>query len=306
MRQPKLLAILFILCVSADTTTGQSLKDSSSNKVKDVFIGPEKGYLVLGGTTWEDSFLLKVFVSLAGSKPHVLIIPTATIGDSESINENEAFFSDLKKAFTVAGAGSVSFLHTRDTAVANSPPFLSKLKEANAVWFTGGDVRVLAEAYLNTKANEEFKNLLNRNGVIGGNSAGANAMGAYFIKPDTSTTEAVFQKNNSGFNFIKNCCVIPHLLANNRQFQYFDFKKGHNNDLLGIGIDHEAFVVIHKNELEVRGSSYVAIYDGTFQSNGRKNSFDILPANSERFYVLYSGAKYDLNKRRVIQFFRQQ
>jgi cyanophycinase len=301
----KQLFIPFIFFVSAYTIAGQSIQDTSLNGSTGIFVGPEKGYLVLGGTTWEDSALLKAFVSLAGTKPNVIIIPTGLMRDSEIINENEAFFIDIKKAFMLAGAGDVHFLHTRDATKANSTEFLSKIKAVNAVWFTGGDVRVLVETYLKSKVINELKNLLNRGGVVGGNSAGANAMGTYFIKADTSTTEAVFQKNDYAFNFIKNSCVIPHLLTNNRQFQYFDFKKGHNSDLLGIGIDHNAFVIIHKNELEVRGSTYVAIYDGTFQSNRRKNSLDILPNNSERFYVLYGGAKYDLLKRRVIQFFRQ-
>lgn len=83
------------------------MKDSSLNRSTGIFIGPENGYLVLGGTTWEDNSLLKAFVSLTGTKPNVLVIPTGLMGDSEIINENEAFFIDMKKAFISGGANDI-------------------------------------------------------------------------------------------------------------------------------------------------------------------------------------------------------
>lgn len=304
MTQSKIISAFLTVFFLGCNTVKQSANDVHNITTKEVSIGPEKGHLVLAGGGWEDSTALKKFVSIAGKDSKILIIPTATIED-ERDSALQPFYSDLKKNFRAAGASNLEIIHTKDTSIANSQPFLSKIKEANAIWFTGGNVRNITDAYLHTKVMDELNNLLNRNGVIGGNSAGANAMGTYFFKLDTSTTKTAFEKNNNGFNFIKNTCIFPHLLRWNRQFLFFDFKKNYKDDLLGIGIDAKTAVIIHKNELEVIGSSCVAIYDGTFQSDRQKKSFEKLPANSERFYILYAGAKYDLSKRKAIQFFNQ-
>jgi len=257
------------------------------------FVGPEKGRLILVGGGFVNKVGIQKFLELTGKESKILVIPTA--GDDS--RQNEKFYSAMINLFKESGASAVEMLHTRDTSVANSVSFLNKIKEAKGVWFLGGNPANLTKAFLNTKVMEELQNLLNRDGVIGGNSAGANVMGSYFLRFDEKTKK--FEPDNRGFQFVQNACIIPHLLKANRQYWFPDFNK-YNPGLLGIGISDDAFAVIHQNELEVFGSNCIAIYDGSFQT--QVSPIEILPKNSERFYFLSEGAKYDLKDRKVIQF----
>jgi cyanophycinase len=256
------------------------------------FIGPEKGYLVIAGGGI-DKPLLEKFISLLGDKQAKIVIIT-TADEDEMQNKN--FYNNVKRRFTDAGAKNIEVLHTRDTAVANSDKFLEPIKEAKGVWFTGGRQWRLVDAYFNTKVLKELNSLLDRGGVIGGNSAGATVQGSFLARGDSKSNLIIDGDHKEGFGFLKNSAIDQHLLIRNRQFDMFELRKKYP-DLLGIGIDEKTAIIVHQNELEVIGEKYVAIYDGKFLlDNGSTIN---LPSNSERFYFLSAGNKYDLMKRQV-------
>jgi cyanophycinase len=217
---------VFFFCLSYLNVSGQK------------YIGPERGYLVLSGGG-EDTGSFRKFVQLVGANSKILIITTAAPDDEQ----NEENYSRVKKGFASVGATNTDILHTRDSNIANSPAFLKKIREAKGVWFIGGNPVELTKAYLHTDVMIELQDLLNRDGVIGGNSAGANVLGAYFIRYNVQKKE--FVQNSLAFNFLKNTCIIPHVLEYNRQFQFAEFRKQYPN-LLGIGIDGSTTLIIHK------------------------------------------------------------
>ena len=278
----------------------------TGKEVTDVSIGPENGYLVLAGGAlgWEwdtviwDKPTIETFALLMGGKEKkVIVVPTASVVDDEL--QNEIFYSHIRKSLSGAGFKNVELLHAKDTAIANSPEFLQKIKEANAIWFTGGSVKRLADTYLHTKVLEEINNLLQRGGVVGGNSAGAVIMCPY-IPWRNDADQRGFDENYKGFNIFKNAFIMPHFLRNNDQFAYFDWGiKSKFPQLIGIGIDERMSIVVHKNEMEVVGPRYVAMFDGRFQNED--SSRVVLPEKSERFYLLWEGCKYDLATRRVVK-----
>jgi len=79
--------------------------------------------------------------------------------------------------------------------------------------------------------------------------------------------------------------------------------------LLGIGLDENTAIVVHGDEFEVIGESFVAIYDGTMCNFIRdKDDWSIerpeitpLPDGSEQFYLLSEGRWYNLRERRVLE-----
>jgi cyanophycinase-like exopeptidase len=70
-------------------------------------------------------------------------------------------------------------------------------------------------------------------------------------------------------------------------------------ELLGLAIDEDTALVVHQNEAEVIGDTYVLIYDGGFWSR-EGNESKPLPSPNARFYFLRPGDKYDLGVRKVI------
>lgn len=70
-------------------------------------------------------------------------------------------------------------------------------------------------------------------------------------------------------------------------------------ELLGIAINENTAVIVNKNEMEVFGPSYVAIYDGTFYSD-EGTELKTIPPKDYRFYFLREPQRYDLAKREVV------
>jgi len=299
---------LLIICVAISLLSCESIKKSAIAKegVTNVSIGLEKGYLVLAGGAmgWEwdtviwDKPSIESFIQLIGGKEKkVIVIPTAGVMDDEI--KDESFYSKIRKSLAGEGLKSVEIMHAKDTVIANSPEFLQKIRDADAIWFTGGSAKRLADTYLHTKILEEINNLLQRGGVVGGNSAGAVIMCPY-IPWRNESNQRKFDQNYKGFNIFKNAFIMPHFLRSNDQFAYFDWEiKTKFPQLIGIGIDEWTAVVVHKNEMDVVGKGYIAIYDGTFKNEDSPPI--VLPKNSERFYLLWERVKYDLATRSVIR-----
>ncbi len=96
-------------------------------------------------------------------------MPTAFSDEDLSGNRRD----DLNPIYAAKRFGfeKAHILHTRDRRGTDTEEFVKPIKDANAVWITGGRQWRLADLYLKTKTHEELKNLLNRGGVIGGSSA---------------------------------------------------------------------------------------------------------------------------------------
>lgn len=266
---------------------------TKNQQIIETYIGPEKGYLVISGGGMDEPSIRK-FISLTKKpKPIVVVIPTADSKEKYS----ESDLSNLKRTFEQAGSGPVFILHTRDTAEANSDEFVKNIRNADAVWFTGGRQWRLADAYLNTKVLVELNALLERGGVIGGNSAGASIQASFLVRGDSKSNLIMEGDHTKGFGFLKNSAIDQHLLQRNRHFDLLEIHHKYP-ELLCLGIDSETSLIVHGNEMEVFGEHYVSVYDGSFYHSQTKE-IKHLELSSDRFYFLKPGDRYDLKRRRV-------
>ena len=289
--------ILLLICSQLSYGQGDS---------KAITSGPEKGHLVIVGGNLSDSSIYAKFMELAGGPDaSIVIIPTA--GNDEYLIE-QGGIEKTKKRFQKQGFKNITILHTRNTEEANSEVFYAPILKAEGVWFSGGRQWRLVDSYFNTKTHEALLKLLDRGGVIGGSSAGASIQGSYLVRGDTKTNVVMMGDHEQGLGFITNCAIDQHLLALNRQFDIFEILEAHP-ELLGIGLDENTAIVVHGDEFEVIGESFVALYDGTMCRFIRdKKDWSIerpeiekLPEDSERFYLLGAGRKYNLRERKVIE-----
>lgn len=244
-------------------------------------IGPVNGSLVIvGGGSLADPTILRRFVALAGgpSAP-IAVIPTAQ--ERDPLGPASGYL----EALIAAGALNLTLLHTRDRAVAGSEAFVQPLQKARGVWFSGGRQWRLADAYLHTATHAAVRAVLDRGGVVGGSSAGATILGSYLVRGDTSGNEIMMGDHQEGFGFLRNVAIDQHLLKRNRQFDLLGVVETHP-ELLGIGIDESTAIVVHRDEFEVIGKSYVAIYDPKRVENA-----------SGRFYLLAAGDRFNLKTR---------
>jgi cyanophycinase len=258
------------------------------------YIGPKNGTLVIVGGALKNDSIIKTFIKLAGgNNAPIVVIPTAN--DSEINNENSGGAGAIRKL----GASNVTILHTTDRSIANTDSFVKPLINAKAVWFGGGRQWRLVDAYKNTLTEKMIWKVLERGGVIGGSSAGATIQGSYLTRGDTKNNQIMMGDHQEGFGFLKNVAIDQHVLVRNRQFDMFEILTMHP-ELLGIGIDENTAIVVHGNQFEVMGESYVIVYDGTFWSREGSNLKN-LPDSTKLFYFLRNGDKYDLLNRKVKQ-----
>lgn len=258
--------------------------------------GPPNGSLILHGGG-DISCCIEVFRDLAGGPKATLIyIPTA-FSDEQLADKRKA---DLDHTYAARrfGYNQAHVLHTRDRKKADQIEFVKPITDASAVWFTGGRQWRLADSYLHTRTHEELIRLLERGGVIAGSSAGATIQGSFLVRgnaqPDNNTI--MIGDHQEGFGFIK-CTAIDQHISYSRQFDLLQILERHA-ELLGIGIDQNTGIVVRKNELEVIGESYVAIFDHTFDSeDGHLRS--TLPDGSYRLYFLRKGRRFDLELREL-------
>src|SRR5215217_932170 len=251
--------------------------------------GVEKGTLILTGGDLETG--VKEFVTLAGGPDaNIVYIPTAAsslimpsgliwaLNNTDQLPANTPEFkAELCQLF---GIKNITILHTRNRKIANSEDFVKPLRSADGVWISGGNAGRLSQAYLDTLTQRELEAVFRRGGVIGGNSAGAIIQGSYTIRGDPNKPVLMAKGSERGFAFLTNVAVNPHLSEAMRQNELETILDTHPN-LLGIGIDEKAAIVVTGDHFQVIGNGRVAIYDNTKHDNNwyywleRGESFDL-------------------------------
>ncbi len=139
--------------------------------------------------------------------------------------------------------------------MANDPAFCAPLEQATGVWFGGGYQSLLADRYVDTTVQKCLHDVLARNGVVGGCSAGAALLSRVMIRDgDTTPVEA------RGLDLISDAIVDQHFLARNRLLWRLEQNDGSRiRGLIGLGIDESTALVIHLASwrVSVVGDSYV-------------------------------------------------
>lgn len=253
----KCLLALFFVALCAATSAAQSG-------------GPKKGTLVLTGGDFGKG-VLEHFVSAAGGPDaNFVYIPTAAssiklpsgfiydLPDADMpVANTREFERELSKMF---GVKRITVLHTRSRETANSEDFVESLRKANGVWFSLGNAGRLASVYLDTLGQQEIEALLKRGGVVGGNSAGAIIQGSYIVRGRPDKPLLMARGHERGFGFLQRVAVNPHLAEAKRENELVNVIDAYP-ELLGIGLDEKAAIVVQGDRVEVIGEGRVAIYD---------------------------------------------
>jgi len=260
--------------------------------------GPKSGWLVLSGSgeSVANPELLHRFVELAGGpSSEIIYIPTAATG----IRTPSGFIADLPNTGEVLpspaeleiqlarlfGVQRLRLLHTRSRATANSEAFVAPLRTARAAWIGYGNAGRLMQLLGGTLLERELRALLDRGGVLGGNSAGAIVQGSFILRGRPDKPVLVANGFTTGLGLLGNAAINPHLTSAKRQDELTQVLDTYPN-LLGIGLDDDAGLVVHGDRAEVVGLGRVAIYDNQLH-------------DSNWYYWLAPSDHLDLRTRRV-------
>ena len=209
------------------------------------------GSVVLAGGTFIDEMGQEVVRLAGGEKARVVLIPTAYgPTDEEGVEQFRELWSRFKPA-------SIAILHTHNRADANNPDFVAPLREATAVWFLGGVQSRLLDIYGETLLHQEVRRVFERGGVVGGNCAGAMALGETMIVGGEDDEEDENVVLRPGLGIVPKMVADSHWLERNRIERLRGVIVDHP-DHFGIGIDGATAVVIERGKLRFIGKSYVA------------------------------------------------
>ena len=277
------VAVMTTALIACDEDSSRSSIQATDREAS-VTTGPASGTLVVAGGNIKDAAIIERFVELAGGPgAPIVVVPTAAGGDINNLDW------DFLEPFRDDGAVNLTVLHTRDPAEAETDAFVAPLKEARGVWFTGGRQWRIADSYLGTRTETEFRAVLDRGGVIGGSSAGATIQGSYLARGDSSTNTIMMGDHEQGFAYIRNVAIDQHVLVRNRQFDLIEIIEA-RPELLGLGIDEDTAIVVTGDDFEVIGQGYVAVYD-----------HDRIVGTNGRFYFLMPGDRFDMKKRQPLR-----
>jgi cyanophycinase len=253
--------------------------------------GPARGSLIIDGGGVTKSVVAR-FVELAGGpRARVVVFPTAassirfgarnTIVDPDWPRDRAewgAYEAYLKEWL---GVDDVVVLHTRDRAEADSAEFTVPLRAATGVYLAPGNAGRYAAAYLGTRTQLELDGVLNRGGVILGSSAGAIIQGSFTVRGRPDKPLLIAPGHTTGFGFLRNVAINPHLTSARRDAELVNVVDAYPQ-ILGIGLEDEAAILVQKDVFEVIGSGRVAIYD-----NLRRNGL--------WYYWLQPSDRFDLS-----------
>jgi cyanophycinase len=257
--------------------------------------GPSgSGTLILGGgfsDTEQTDVRMQRRIAHAGSKPNVVIIPTAdarlepAARAGASLNPID-YENDVRPDFISLGAGRVRALHTRNRFLADTADFADPLRFAGLVWIPGDDAQLLFNVYPKTRVERELKAVLDRGGVVAADAAGAILLGQMRFSVSADHPEHPASAPEPALGLLPGVFVLPH--ANRYQPGVLETsgqaQVGARPELLGLLIDENTAVIIRDDQIVgIVGKGRVGIVEG---------------ATSVRWLAAHE--RYDLRKRAVI------
>lgn len=208
------------------------------------------GSLLLAGGGATTPPMVQMLAALAGGEKAVVVVLPHTQADAERAGQQSVA---LLQRYGLSRARSVS-----ETAPARIAEALSA---AQGVWIPGGDQnRFMQRLGTHHEVQQALREVLLRGGVVGGTSAGASLLGARM--PTGEEQEGVWRPGTvataRGLGLLPNAIVDQHLLRRRRLQRLLGAALQHP-DLLGIGLEEDAWAVVSAGKVKVHAGQVVII-----------------------------------------------
>lgn len=227
-------------------------------------------------------------------------IELVTIGSDLSDKSKKNYDSAFKRI----GYSNVGFINIGNRLEAGAEKYLERIKDAHALFFSGGDQFQIATILGGTGITDIVKHRYNseKEFIVAGTSAGAMVM-ANVMMGESTTDEALLKndlRTSGGFGLLDNCIVDTHFIKRGR-FGRLAHAVTVNPDKLGIGLGEDAALIIRNgSDAECRGSGMVVIIDGKgIRQTNIATTDDNCPIFIENLKVdiLVTHCRFSLDKR---------
>ncbi len=215
----------------------------------------------------------------------------------------DELWADYSRIFKSLGIKKLTHLDVVHRTEAIDQKALKAVKEADAVFFTGGDQLKITSELGGTLVADRINEIFENGGVIAGTSAGASVMGEIMMVSGES--DKTF-RIGSGLNMAPGLGFAPRLLIDQHFAERGRIGRllaavAHNPRYLGIGIDEDTAIEMDESKyFKVIGSGAVYVIDA-HESNGLNISEaptdTTLSIHNVKLHLLSKDDKFDLVSR---------
>ena len=237
--------------------------------------------------------LRKIVEQVGSTDAHIEVITTAS-----SIPDEVA--QNYIDAFRKIGCKNIGHIRIRNREDVTKPEYILRIKQCDAVMFSGGNQMRLTATFGGTELLEIMLHRYeHEHFVIGGTSAGAMAMSNTMIYEGNAANAHIKGqvKITTGLAFIKDVIIDSHFDKRGR-FLRLAQAVATNPQAIGIGLGEDTGVIISKGlELEAIGSGAVTIIDGrNIMHNNIADIEDGSPISVEGLivHIMEKGNKFHL------------
>jgi cyanophycinase len=251
--------------------------------------------IIIGGhedRTKERLILREVAHESRGKK---LVVTTVASSEPEGLFET---YSHIFRDFGIK-AHKLE-LSTRGEAL--EPSKYEIMKDAEAVFFTGGDQLKITSQIGDTPIFERLRDIYEHGGVIAGTSAGASVM------CETMLISGPGEKSNRsdhnvamapGLGFIKDVIIDQHFAERGRMGRLLG-AVARNPRIIGLGIDENTAIIVKRGQFTVLGEGAVYVLDGRnllYSNVAESQDYETLSILRMTMHVLSQGDRYHFESR---------
>lgn len=246
--------------------------------------------LIIGGA--EDrcygSGVLERFAQMCGGgKARIVVITTATGVPGQVLAEYQQVFRKL-------GVRHVKELPISGRADADSPAAAATLNSATGVFLSGGDQARL-RTLVGSRINDQLSARLHDGLVVAGTSAGATALGRTMILGGNGAeVSTATVRTGPGLGLMPRMLIDMHFAERGRLPRLLS-AVALDPERLGVGIDENTAICVHKDSFEVLGTGVVSVVDAERATVVHAASdSDPITLFDVRLHLLPAGCLFDL------------
>jgi cyanophycinase len=218
-----------------------------------------KGTLIALGGGYDDDLIKLIRSEICPVHSNIEVIATAATEPQES---GLAY----KEAFEELGCNKVQFMLIDENHAADQPEYISRIQQADVIFFTGGDQVRLIEFLNGTQLLEIMRRRYHHEPIIiAGTSAGAAIMSDRMIYDGYGHYSLIKgeMKTTIGFGFVSHLYIDTHFVERGR-FGRLAHAVAHDPAYVGVGLSEETGIIIKEgNKIEVFGTGVVTIIDAS-------------------------------------------
>ena len=254
--------------------------------------------LIIGGheDKEKEKTILRLLATKVGKAGKIVVATVAS-------NQPQGLFNDYERVFRGLGVRHVHHLSVASREEAQLESRVNVLKDAHCVFFTGGDQLKITSQIGDTPIFSRIHEIYDAGGIIAGTSAGASVMTETMMVSgagDESHRIGSHLHLAPGFGLLPGVIVDQHFAERGRIGRLLG-AVAQNPRILGLGIDEDSAILVHRGRFRVVGSGAVYVVDGSKVTFSNINEADPnlpLCIYGVKLHVLNQSDRYDLKNRR--------